>query len=169
MIINNQEIIFQPNRPTPYFQVTAEYRMRLGYDKLDLWGVKEVLSEIIDNDMSMTVLINTIEGRNEHREKLKLKRYMTIKNWHENMIKDDEEGVHYVMATVHEVDASTIIKIAQSAVITNEFKGFIHFFDERLIIYVSTDVIDIISSDTFLISELKARYFDRYDRYWERK
>lgn len=43
----------------------------------------------------------------------------------------------------------------------------IFFYNDTYLLYISTDVIDIVSPDTSLIEKLKLQYSEEYDKFYE--
>lgn len=46
-------------------------------------------------------------------------------------------------------------------------QAYISFYNDTYLLYISTDVIDIISPDTSLMEKLKLQYSEEYDKFYE--
>lgn len=167
MIIENKPIEFRVDVPIPYFQVTDNHRIRFGYEKLSLTLIREILSQVLSDEMSMTFLLKTIDEGREFKKKGKLKRFFTFNNWKEELIQDNEDlRICYVMVKVNGIKREEIIKYAQYIVGEWHWDVFLHFFNETVDIFINEDVIDIVSPDERFIKDLKSKYESIYDRYW---
>lgn len=46
-------------------------------------------------------------------------------------------------------------------------QAYLSFYNDTYLLYISTDVIDIISPDTSLIEKLKIQYYKEYEKFYE--
>lgn len=166
MIIEGKEIHFGIDKPVPYFQVSDEHRIRFGYEKMNGSLIKQIITETYSNDnFNMEFLLRVIEGHYIQTEKTNLGRYFKIKNWKEVFHKGEEE-VDYINVIVKDIELKPLIKYITKVICGNERESFIIFYNSDKIIYVSNDVIDIVSHDTKFIEDFKAKYEGIYDTYW---
>lgn len=158
-------IQFAIDKPIPYFQVSDEHRIRFGYEKMKGSLIKQIITETYANDsFNMEFLLRVIEGHYIQTEKTNLGRYFKITNWKEVFHKG-EEDVDYINVIVKNIDLKPLIKYITNVVCGNERSSYIIFFSSDKLIYVSTDVMDIVSHDTAFIERLKEKYKDIYDKY----
>lgn len=166
MIIEGKEIHFGIDKPVPYFQVSDEHRIRFGYEKMNGSLIKQIITETYSNDnFNMEFLLRVIEGHYIQTEKTNLGRYFKIKNWKEVFHKGEEE-VDYINVIVKGIELKPLIKYITKVICGNERESFIIFYNSDKIIYVSNDVIDIVSHDTEFIEVMKKKYEGIYDTYW---
>lgn len=165
MIIEGKEIHFGIDKPVPYFQVSDEHRIRFGYEKMKGSLIKQIITDTYSNDsFNMEFLLSVIEGDYIQTEKTNLGRYFKITNWKEVFHKG-EEDVDYINVIVKNIDLQPLIKYITNVVCGNERSSYIIFFSSDKLIYVSSDVMDIVSHDTAFIERLKEKYKDIYDMY----
>lgn len=165
MIIGEIDIYFGIDKPTPYFQVSDEYRIRFGYERMKGSLIKQIVEDTFSNEtISMEFLLQIKEDQRIYKEKTNLARYFKIKNWKEVFHKGEEE-VDYVNAIVKGIDQKSLIKYITKVICGHEKSSYIIFFSSDKLIYVSADVIDIVSFDTAFIERLKEKYKDSYDMY----
>ncbi|MGK0554194.1 hypothetical protein [Macrococcus capreoli] len=165
----NNYIKFGIDKPTPYFQVSDEYRIRFGYERMKGSLIKRIITETCSNDsFNMEFLLRVIDGHYIQTEKTNLGRYFKITNWKEVFHKGEEE-IDYVNVIVKGIDLNSLIKYVTNVVCGNERESFIIFYSSDKIIYVSNDVIDIVSRDTEFIQKMKVKYEGIFDTYWVRK
>lgn len=158
-------IQFGIDKPIPYFQVSDEHRIRFGYERMKGSLIKQIITETYSNDsFNMEFLLSVIEGHYIQTEKTNLGRYFKITNWKEVFHKGEEE-VDYINVIVKNIELKPLVKYITNVVCGNERSSYIIFFSSDKLIYVSTDVIDIVSHDTAFIERLKEKYKDIYDMY----
>lgn len=166
MIIEGKEIHFGIDKPVPYFQVSDEYRVRFGYEMMKGSLIKQILTDTYSNDnFDMEFLLRVIEGHYIQNEKTNLGHYFKITNWKEVFHKGAEE-VDYINVIVKGIELKPLIKYITKVICGNERESFIIFYKSDKIIYVSNDVIDIVSHDTKFIEVMKKKYEGIYDTYW---
>lgn len=166
MKIANKEIHFGIAKPIPYFQVKDEHRIRFGYEKMKGILIKQIITDTYaDDSFNMEFLLKVIEGHYIQNEKSNLGRYFKITNWKEVFHKGEEE-IDYINVIVKGVELKPLIKYITKVICGNERESFIIFYSSDKIIYVSSDVIDIVSHDTKFIEEMKKKYERTYDTYW---
>ncbi|WP_414044112.1 hypothetical protein ACMGE9_04780 [Macrococcus sp. EM39E] len=166
MKIEDKEIYFGIDKPTPYFQLRDKHRIRFGHEKMKGSLIKQIITDIYSNDnFNMEFLLKVIEGHYIHNEKTNLGRYFKITNWKEVFHKGAEE-VDYINVIVKGIELKALIKYITKVICGNERESFIIFYSSDKIIYVRSDVIDIVSHDTKFIEEMKKKYEGTYDTYW---
>ncbi|WP_414051897.1 hypothetical protein [Macrococcus animalis] len=166
MKIEDKEIYFGIDKPTPYFQVRDEHRIRFGHEKMQGSLIKQIITDIYSNDnFNMEFLLRVIEGHYIQNEKTNLGRYFNITNWKEVFYKG-EEAVDYINAIVRGIEFKPLVKYITKVIRGNEKSAYIIFYSSDKLIYVSSDVIDIVSHDKKFIEEMKKKYEGTYDTYW---
>lgn len=161
------EITINPEGMTPFFQVRPEKRMRFSWDKLDKNVVMDLVHTIFgDTQITMTVLIGYSYGLYFVKEKTGIGKFFTITNWKEAYIDSEDHAFQFVLAQIERIKKDELINYCMK--IKNSYpQAYITFNNERSFLYVSTDVMDIVSQDKSLITDLKKRYQGIVDVYWE--
>lgn len=162
----NHFIKFGIDKPAPYFQVSDEYRIRFGYERMKGSLIRQIITETYSDDrFNMEFLLRVIDGHYIQTEKTNLGRYFKIRNWKEVFHKG-EEDVDYINVIVKGIELKPLVKYITNVVCGKERESFIIFYSSDKIIYVSNDVIDIVSHDREFIKEMKEKYEGIYDTYW---
>ncbi|QZY88195.1 hypothetical protein [Exiguobacterium acetylicum] len=154
-------------KPTPYFQSTPERRIRFLMEDLTASQLKEILQTIFQKDRPIHLLFVAayIHRFRRYSAKARVGSSITIRNWKEYIVED--EGAHkgVIYAHVKDIELNEIISYC-----TNVYRGYtsayIVFHDSVFLLYVSTDVVDVIG-DATSIKSLKETYVDLYDRLYD--
>lgn len=159
---------FDCNKITPFFQSTNGYRIRFDIGKLEKTVLQTIINSIYEQDeeIEMIFISEYIINRKRISSKSNISKIITIRNWKEIPIVDEEtnEGVVYV--NIKRLKRSDIYNYCLA--IKKGFREvYISFFSDTFLFYVSSDVIDIISNDGSKISKLKEKYVELYDTYHE--
>jgi hypothetical protein len=169
MMLN--EIDIYSNEETPYFQTTDKYRIRFVYNLFYKYRNRELLRDIIhtvtseDTQIKATFCVASYNGGKRYSKKSGIGKLLKIINWKETVREYDEGDSAIVYAAII-IQKEHVCKLIAN-VIEDRIDGPIIFCAENYIIYVSTDVIDIIHRDYVIIRELKSTYSILYDKYHE--
>lgn len=154
-------------KPTPYFQSTPERRIRFLMEDLNASQLKEILQTIFQKDRPIHLLFVTayIHRFRRYSAKARVGSSITIRNWKEYIVEDEAAHKGVIYAHVKDIELNEIISYC-----TNVYRGhtsaYIVFHDSDFLLYVSTDVVDIIG-DATAIKSLKETYVDLYDRLYD--
>ncbi|TDM15747.1 phosphatase [Macrococcus bovicus] len=161
------EISINPEGMTPFFQVHSEKRVRFSWDKLGKNIVTDLIHTIFgEMQITMTVLIGCSYELNFVKEKTGIGKFFTITNWKETLIDSEDREFQFVMAQIERIKMDEIINYCMK-IKNGHPQAYITFNDETSLLYVSTDVMDIVSQDRSLITDLKKQYHGFVDVYWE--
>ncbi|KML00566.1 hypothetical protein [Rossellomorea marisflavi] len=153
---------------TPYFEVTSNYRIRFLMDTFEnnINLLKNVLTDTLKNGQTIdtTFISGYIRNKKRYREYIGIGEFIKITNWRETIVKEEEHDVIY--STITDVNISDVNKYCQK--VANGYReAFIMFYNDDFLIYVSSDVLDIISYESGLISNLKQKYSSEYNTFYE--
>ena len=168
MKLNNIGIDFDIDQPTPFFQVTEERRVRFGMDEISFQDVKRVIGEVFGQDaaIDVTVLSSYLKGKKYISAKTNLGKWFSIKNWTETIVFNEDDYTGFVFATIRNLDRQEVERYV-AAMRQGERGAYIVFYTDDRLLYVSTDVLDIVSPDCRFIRKMKSTFKDGYNRYYE--
>ncbi|WP_214729953.1 hypothetical protein [Exiguobacterium sp. s168] len=154
-------------KPTPYFQSTPERRIRFLMEDLNASQLKEILQTIFQEDRSIHLLFVAayIHHHRRYLEKARVGSSIMIRNWKEYIVEDEGAHTGVVYAHVKHIKLDEIISYCLN-VYRGHTPAYIVFHDSVFLLYVSTDVVDIIG-DATAIKSLKETYVDLYDRLYD--
>ena len=168
MNLKNTGIDFDINQPTPYFQVTDERRIRFGMDEISLEDVKGVIGKVFEqeNPIDMTILSSYVKGKKYISAKNNIGKWFSIKNWKETIVFNEDDYTGFVYATIRNIDRREVERYV--AAIRQGARGaYITFYTDDRLLYVSTDVLDIVSLDCGFIRRMKSTFEDGYNKFHE--
>lgn len=165
---NRFNIDFDIMKETPYFQVDTQYRIRFAMEELNVPLLKEVLKTVFQENQNLSLIFVSeyIVNNVRRSSKAKLGKYLTIRNWKEQVVQNEISGEGAVYTQVNHLDKDEVIKYCIQ-VYRGNTQSYIAFFNQDFLVYVSTDVIDIISDDSEKIKKLKKRYHETYNKFFE--
>ncbi|MDM5297019.1 hypothetical protein QUF51_02410 [Bacillus pumilus] len=161
------------NTEVPFFQVPSELRIRFGVELFEN-GNLHLLKDIINNtlhrseQMGVTFLSGYMINDRRYRKKTNIGKYIKIKNWSETIVYRDEINANVIFASIQDVHFKEVYPYIKS-IVKGMNSPFIVFYQDSYLVYVSEDVIDIISNDRHLIQNLKNQYQEVYDTYYENR
>ncbi|PFL24893.1 phosphatase [Bacillus cereus] len=156
----------------PFFQVEAKNRIRFDIELFEgnLRGLRGILTELFKSpdtiDVSFISGYITYGKSKRINEKTKIGRFMKIKNWTETKVDVDDLESTIIFTTIKGVHEDEVYKYCKY-VVNGGQQAYISFYNDTYLLYISTDVIDIISPDTSLIEKLKLQYSEEYDKFYE--
>lgn len=151
---------------TPFFQVNSNNRIRFGLSEISYVELKSVLDYIFKevDTVDMVYLVAYIISNKYIYTKTAVRKSILIRNWEE--IVEENEEVRNVYAIVKNIDITQVQKYALSI-----YKGgraaYLAFYLKDRLVYISSDVVDIISDDVQFISHLKEQFSNLYDKFHE--
>ncbi|TDM04494.1 hypothetical protein [Macrococcus carouselicus] len=161
------EININPDGMTPFFQVHSEKRVRFLWDNLDKNVVTDLIHTIFrDSQLTMTVLVGYSFELNFVKEKTGIGKIFTITNWKELSIDSEDHEFQFVLAQIERIKKDELINYCMK-IKNGHPQAYITFNNESSLLYVSTDVMDIVSQDKNSISALKKKYHGIVDVYRE--
>lgn len=151
-------------KPTPYFQSTPERRIRFLMEDLNASQLKEILQTIFQEDRSIHLLFVAayIHYHRRYLAKARVCSSITIRNWKEYIVEDEVAHTGVVYAHVKHIKLDEIISYCLS-VYRGHTPAYIVSYDSDFLLYVSTDVVDVIGTDVNAIRSLKETYAYIYD------
>lgn len=166
--LNELNIEFDTYKDTPYFQVSTEKRIRFGMENLSVKLIKEIIHFIIHEESNINVIFISefIVNNKRISAKSNIGRYIDIKNWKETIVYEDNSKDGIIYATIKNIKKQNVITYC-SKIYNDNVGAYISFYTDEFLLYVSTDVIDIISDNESKIDKLKEKYNRIYDRYHE--
>lgn len=165
---NRFNIDFDIMKETPYFQVDTQHRIRFAMEELNVPLLKDVLKTVFQENQNLSLIFVSeyIVNNVRRSSKAKLGKYLTIRNWKEQVVQNEISGEGAVYTQVNHLDKDEVIKYCIQ-VYRGNTQSYIAFFNQDFLVYVSTDVIDIISDDSEKIKKLKKRYHETYNKFFE--
>lgn len=166
--VNNINIDFDCNKETPYFQVTSEQRIRFGMEDLNITLIRKIVEDVFKENDNLSVIFVSeyINNNKRYSSKSKIGKIIEIKNWHETVVNDESVGEGVVYTTIKNLNRNDVIKYS-SKIYKGHNEAYISFFNDDLLLYISSDVIDIISKNVDIIASLKQKYSEQFNKYYE--
>ena len=166
MIINLEEmnINFDLENETPFFQASNENRVRFDVEHVNKKQLSNIINQLFTNQTKTKCsFLSEYKYPVKFREKTRLGRFFNITNWKEEVHTSNEE---YIMVTTENLKNDEIINYClyiQKGMI----EPYIIFYNKQNILYISNDVIDIISSSKDMISNIKLDFKELVDVFYE--
>jgi hypothetical protein len=159
---------FDCNGMTPFFQVHQDNRVRFDIDALNMANLKLIINDIFNKDKQINAIVVSEYIVNNKRKsaKTRIGQVIHLKNWKEHVVLEEGTSDGIVYSTIGSLNPTDVYNYCLS-VKKGLTRAYIAFHSNEYLLYVSSDVIDIISSNATNISKLKDRYNDFYDRYYE--
>ncbi|PLR70580.1 hypothetical protein [Bacillus sp. UMB0728] len=166
--IHNLNIDFTNIDITPFFQVKDENRVRFGLEIFETQGtelLKNLIMDILpaDSSVSSSFISGYLYKNKRTSLKTGLGRILKISNWKETEVSDNEKTT--IFGTVNGLRPEHIFEYTKM-IINGLPQSYIIFYNDQTLIYVSSDVIDIIS-EVDLINSLKSKYNNIYEKGYE--
>ncbi|WP_392397254.1 hypothetical protein [Robertmurraya massiliosenegalensis] len=168
MKLQDFTIDFDCTGQTPFFQVHQDNRIRFIIDKLTIADLKLIIHQVFNEgkDINAIFISEYIFNGRRKSAKSKVGQVIYLKNWKEHVVLEDDTNDGIVYATIKNVDPVDVYNyclIARKGLST----AYISFYSDEYLLYVSTDVIDIISNEGTNIAKLKDNYKNLYDTFHE--
>ncbi|ART75108.1 hypothetical protein B4U37_03185 [Sutcliffiella horikoshii] len=157
------------NPAPPYFQVDDSQRIRFGWTVLEENpGMLKRIFESLKLEKQIAVdctFLSAYESEAfKQKEKLHLGRKFVITNWKENKIWSDDLECTCVYTTITNLNGESLYRYMIGLMKGHQRQLHICFYNESYLLYTSSDVLDIVSSDSN-ISILKEAFREYYDTY----
>ncbi len=153
---------------TPFFQVKDSERIRFGMAEFqhNPGSLKQVFDYMFDwNEKLECIFISGYEtDRGIQRVKLGLGNMFSITNWKNHKKWNEELSAHVIYTQVSSLKSSDIYKYFLKLMYGGRHL-YISFYNEEYLLYVNSDVLDIISDES-RITLLKNQFSEMYDRYY---
>ncbi len=166
--LNNFNVNFDCNKETPFFQVQEEYRIRFDIESLNSDIIRSIIEEIFSEkeDINAIFVSEYIFNKKRISAKTKIGQIINLKNWKESIVFEDKEDDGVVYASIKNLSTLDVYNYCFN--IKKGFKeSYISFYSDTSLIYVSSSVIDIISNDLSNIINLKDKYKNLCNTYYE--
>ncbi|WP_214818853.1 hypothetical protein [Exiguobacterium sp. s131] len=166
--IDKFNIVFDVTKETPYFQVDSAHRIRFSMDELNLSLLKDILKSIFECSQPLHLMFVSeyIMDNVRCSSNSKLGRYLTIRNWKEHAVVDEFSGDGAVYTLIRNLNLTEVMNYC-TQVYKGDTQAYIAFYNDDFLMYVSTDVVDIVSWDDIKIQNLKEKYAPHYNRYYD--
>ncbi len=170
--IKKIKVNFEDMSATPFFQVQTNYRIRFGKESIEnnLKLLREILGEIFkENDRIDVSFISGYIAYDKSKrtyEKTRIGKFVEIQNCKETQITDDDLENTVIFTTIKGVHKDEVYKYCKY-VVNGGQQAYISFYNDTYLLYINSDVIDIISADASLIEKLKLQYREEYDKFYE--
>lgn len=153
---------------TPFFQVHEGNRIRFDIEKLSSVNLQLIIKQIFkeNKDINAIFVSEYIYKNKRTSAKTKVGQIIHLKNWKELVVLEDDSNEGVVYASIKSLDPLDVYNYC-SSVKKGSAGAYISFYSDEYLLYVSSDVIDIISNDSTNISKLKDNYKKIYDTYHE--
>lgn len=169
MKLKHFDIDFDCRKEAPFFQSKPDYRIRFDIEKLKRTTLQTIINSMFDagEEIDMIVISQYITDKGKRlSSKSNIGKIITIKNWNETTVIDKETNEGVVYANIKRLNRADVNNYCL-AVKKGFREAYISFFSTTFLLYVSSDVIDIIANNKAEISNLKEEYRESYDKYYE--
>lgn len=161
-------IDFDCTQATPFFQVPEDNRVRFDIEKLSRVNLQLIINQIFNGNKGINAIFVSgyIFNKKRKSAKTKIGQIIHLKNWKEEEVLEDDTNNGIVYASIKNLDPLDVYNYCFS-VKKGGTGAYISFYSDEYLLYVSNDVIDIISNDSTNIHKLKDTYKNLYDTYYE--
>lgn len=166
MIINLEEmnINFDLESETPFFQASNENIVRFDVEHVNKKQLSNIINQLFTNQTKTKCsFLSEYKYPVKFREKTRFGRFFKITNWKEEVHTSNEE---YIIVTTENLKNDEIINYCLS-IQKGIIEPYIIFYNKQNILYISNDVIDIISSSKEMISNIKLDFKELVDVFYE--
>lgn len=165
--LKNFTIDFDCTKGIPFFQVHQNNRIRFDLYEISLADFKSIINEVFQErkDINAIFISQYIFNGKRQSAKSKVGRILQLNNWQEHVVAEDENNA-VVYASIKKLSSIDVYNYCLS-IRKGRRPAYISFYSNDYLLYVSTDVIDVISNDTTNVAKLKDDYKGLYDTYHE--
>lgn len=127
--------------------------MRLITDTLSATQLKQLLTEVFPHNATIhTIFLSEYMIRNKRKSaNPKVGKYIHITNWREEIIWDEDDDVAFIHAQVCNISHESLINYCTKSTL----EAYIIFYSEDYLLYINSDVVDLISDDPMKIEKLR--------------
>lgn len=162
--LDRMNITFDLESETPFFQASIENRVRFDVEHVNKKQLSNIINQLFTNqNKTKCSFLSEYKYPVKFREKTRLGRFFNITNWKEELHTSNEA---YIIVTTANLKNDEIINYCLS-IQKGMIEPYIIFYNEQNIIYISNDVIDIISSSKEMISNIKSEFSNYIDVLYE--
>lgn len=151
--LKNLIVQFDLNSETPYFQVEDNYKIRFDIDSIQKRDLAELFRLVFKSKVNSSFLSKIISPYNK-REVTRIGWFVNIKNWSEKIHCDDEK---YIISSINNIDITEALNYCMY-IKNSQIQPFIIFYDDKSLLKIGVDTIDIISASEELIEMLKSQF-----------
>ncbi|MDP4460595.1 phage tail protein [Staphylococcus hyicus] len=166
MIINLKDLSlsFDLESEMPFFQASKSHRIRFDVDVLNKSLVSSIVNQLFTTPKTTHCsFLSKYLNPTHIREKTCVGRFFTLKNWREEVHVGEET---YIITTFYNLKNDALIEYL--LYISNSFiNPYIIFYNDYHLVYISSDVLDIVSNSEEVIKSLKTEYASIMDTYYE--
>lgn len=164
IILRNLSLTFDLESETPFFQVSIPHRIRFDADMISKPLVTTIVNQLFDTpDTTHCSFLSKYLSPIHTREKTRVGRFFNIINWREDVHVGEDT---YIISTFYKLTNEALIDyllyVPRSCI-----NPYIIFYNNHHIVYISSDVLDIISCSEEVIKNYKAKYADIMDTDYE--
>lgn len=164
IILRNLSLTFDLESETPFFQVSIPHRIRFDADMISKPLVTTIVNQLFDTpDTTHCSLLSKYLSPIHTREKTRVGRFFNIINWREDVHVGEDT---YIISTFYKLTNEALIDyllyVPRSCI-----NPYIIFYNNHHIVYISSDVLDVISCSEEVIKNYKAKYADIMDTDYE--
>ncbi|MCD8844011.1 hypothetical protein [Staphylococcus gallinarum] len=159
--LENLNISFTNEDPGPFFQVENENRLRLDIDYINRDNLTRIVNILFkdDDSINLSYYYGTVFPK-IFKEPTRIGKYISINNWKEELIEIEnefDEKEIYAIVTIKSIRKSELINYL--LYLKHALKvPYMCIYNEHNLLCNSSDVIDIVSSSTTMINDLKSIY-----------
>lgn len=164
IILRNLPLTFDLESETPFFQVSIPHRIRFDANMISKPVVTAIVNQLFDTpDTTHCSFLSKYLYPIHVREKTHVGRFFNIINWREDVHVGEDT---YTISTFYKITNEALIDYLLY-VPRSFINPYIIFYNNQHIVYISSDVLDVISCSEEVIKNYKAKYADIMDTYYE--
>lgn len=159
--LENLNISFTNEDPAPFFQVENNNRLRLDIDYINRDNLTRIVNILFkdDDSINLSYYYGTVFPK-IFKEPTRIGQYISINNWKEELIEIEnefDEKEIYAIVTIKSIRKSELINYL--LYLKHALKDpYMCIYNEHNLLCNSSDVLDIVSSSTTMINDLKSDY-----------
>lgn len=140
----------------------------MAIEDLNISLIQTIIGDIFKEEDKISLIFLSEYYLNNIRRstRSRIGKIINITNWHETVVREEASGNGEVYVTIKNLNREDISKYC-SAFYKGHTEAYISFFNDEFLLYVSSDVIDIISNDVRKIENLKQNYSGLFNKYHE--
>lgn len=159
---------------SPYLHARKTNRVRFDFGCVNEYIFNFIISLFKEDESFHIFYLDSysINGLSRETLNLKLKSYIdTFKNKHDFKLKkvsytEEDDSIEYIFAEIKNVSPEAIRYYYQYMKSLDAEDNYLYFYNKNFIVYITTDVLDVVSSDKEFIKRIKHSIIS-YDKYYE--
>ena len=163
-------INFKTEEPAPFFQVNNDYRVRFDIDNINRSNLTHIIDMLFNDtdNIKISYYFGTLVPY-IFKEPTRIGKYISINSWEERLFEAENEYDSkdiYKIVTIKNVKKAEIINylLYLKYALKNPYMCI---YNDYHLLSNSTDVIDIVSSSTGMINNLKTRFAHIVDHFYD--